>query len=153
RLRAEAPERGNNDTDITRLLSARQARYGIAMRITSDDAEIHYTTCGTGAPCIVLSAIGTRPYEQQLAPALGDRLMLVFVDLRGGGYSTGDARDLTLEQLARDLEAVRLELRVDRVAVLGHSILGPLAIEYGRRCSSAVSHVIAVGAPPVGNME
>ena len=123
------------------------------MRVSTDRAEIHYTTRGTGTPCIVLSAIGTAPYEEQLAPALANHFTLVFVDLRGGGTSTGDARELTLEQLGRDLEAVRHHLNIDRVAVLGHSILGALAIEYGRRCSSAVSHVIAVGTPPTGNMD
>src|SRR5262245_57887815 len=123
------------------------------MKVSSGHANIHYVTLGTGAPCVVLSAIGTGPYEQQLAPALADRLTLVCVDLRGGGESTGDARELTFEQLVEDLEAVRQDLQVERVAVLGHSILGALAIEYGRRCPFAVSHVIAVGAPPVGNME
>jgi pimeloyl-ACP methyl ester carboxylesterase len=39
-----------------------------------------------------------------------------------------------------------------RVAVLGHSILGVLAIEYGRRRASSVSHVITVGTPPKGDM-
>jgi CheY-like chemotaxis protein len=41
---------------------------------------------------------------------------------------------------------------VERVAVLGHSILGMLAIEYGRRRPASVSHVIAVGTPPRGDM-
>lgn len=39
-----------------------------------------------------------------------------------------------------------------RVAVLGHSILGVLAIEYGRRFPGSVSHVIVVGTPPSGDM-
>jgi proline iminopeptidase len=43
-------------------------------------------------------------------------------------------------------------LAVERVAVLGHSILGILAIEYGRRCPNGVSHVVAVGTPPHGDV-
>ena len=54
--------------------------------------------------------------------------------------------------LADDLEAIRGDLGVDRVAVLGHSILGVLAIEYGKRRPGSVSHVIAVGTPPSGDM-
>jgi proline iminopeptidase len=80
---------------------------------------------------------------------LSDGLTLVFVDVRGGGRSTGEAAGLTFDVLARDLEAVRADLGVDRVAVLGHSIV----IEYGRRCPDAVSHVIAVGTPPSGDMQ
>jgi proline iminopeptidase len=54
--------------------------------------------------------------------------------------------------LADDLEAIRVDLGVERIAVLGHSILGALAIEYGRRCPASVSHAIAVGTPPSGDM-
>lgn len=75
-----------------------------------------------------------------------------YVDLRGGGKSTGNATDLTFDVLASDLDAVRADLGVARVAVLGHSIVGVLAIEYGRRCPGSVSHVILAGTPPSGDM-
>jgi proline iminopeptidase len=100
----------------------------------------------------VLSAIGSEPYKTLTPPPLTDRLTLVHVDLRGGGRSTGNPADLTFDVLASDLEAIRGELGVDRVAILGHSILGALAIEYGRRCPGSVSHVIVVGTPPSGDM-
>jgi proline iminopeptidase len=116
------------------------------------DAELHYTTRGRGPTCLVLSAIGTEPYERQLPSALDQHLQLAFVDLRGAGRSTGRATDLDFDQLAADLEAVRVALDVPRVAVLGHSILGMLAIEYARRCPATVSHVIAVGTPPIGDL-
>ena len=78
---------------------------------------------------------------------------LVFVDLRGGGQSTGQPADLTFDVLAQDLEAVRRALGVERVRVLGHSILGILAIEYAKRCPESVSHAITVGTPPRGGMD
>jgi proline iminopeptidase len=100
----------------------------------------------------VLSAVGTKPYEQQMPRQLSDGLQLVFVDLRGGGQSTGDPTVLTFDRVADDLEAIRVDLGVEKVAVIGHSIMGALAIEYGRRCPDAVSHVITVGTPPRGDM-
>jgi proline iminopeptidase len=100
----------------------------------------------------VPSVMGTQPYERQMPSPLSDRLQLVFVDLRGGGRSTGDPADLTFDRLAEDFEAVRVHIGASRVAVIGHSILGVLAIEYGRRCPATVSHVIAVGTPPRGDM-
>lgn len=118
------------------------------MRVSVDGGELYYTTLGSGPPCLVLSAIGTKPYMQMTPPALRDRLRLVYVDPRGGGQSTGQAADLTFDVLAEDLESVRADLGLDRIAVLGHSVLGILAIEYGRRCPESVSHVIAVGTPP-----
>ncbi|MFP5286252.1 MAG: alpha/beta fold hydrolase [Thermoanaerobaculia bacterium] len=115
-------------------------------------AELFYTTRGSGPVCLVLCSIGTKPYELQMPSQLSDRLQLVFVDLRGGGRSTGVPSDLTFDVLASDLEAVRADLGVEQVSVLGHSILGALAIEYGRRCPASVSHVITVGTPPFGDM-
>src|SRR6185295_13328537 len=84
--------------------------------------------------------------------AISDRLRLVFVDLRASGLSTGEAADLTFDRLVEDLEAVRKDLGIERVAVLGPSILGVVAIEYGRRRPESVSHVLAVGTPPKGDM-
>ncbi len=120
--------------------------------VSAAGAQIFYSTRGEGPVCLVLTAIGTRPYERMTPPQLSDRLKLAYVDLRGGGRSTGDPAELTFDLLAADLEAVRADLGVERVAVLGHSILGALAIEYGRRRPESVSHVIAVGTPPRGDM-
>ncbi len=122
------------------------------MIVSTGGADLFYSTRGTGPPCLVLSAIGTRPYEHLTPPPLSDRLTLVYADLRGGGQSTGEPADLTFDVLADDLEAIREDLRVPRIAVLGHSILGILAIEYGRRRPAHVSHVIVAGTPPAGDM-
>ena len=122
------------------------------MTVTVNGAEIFYTMHGNGPPCLVPSAMGTAPYERQMAPQLLDHLTMVYVDLRGGGRSTGSAADLTFDRVAEDVDAVRADLGVDRVAVLGHSILGMLALECGRRRPERVSHVITVGTPPSGDM-
>ncbi len=123
------------------------------MNVDVQGAQLHYSTspCASGPACLVLSGIGTAPYERQMA-RLGERLRIVFVDLRGSGQSTGDPSGLTFDVLASDLEALRLKLGLPRIAVLGHSIMGVLAIEYGHRCPQTVSHVIAVGTPPFGDM-
>ncbi len=115
-------------------------------------AELFYSTRGSGPVCLVLCSIGTKPFERMMPEQLSDRMKLVFVDLRGGGKSSGEPGDLTFDVLATDLEAIRADLGVERVAVIGHSILGVLAIEYGRRCPASVSHVITAGTPPKGDM-
>ena len=120
--------------------------------VSVNGAELYYSTQGSGPTCLVLSAIGSEPYKRLTQQHLSGRLRLAYVDVRGGGRSTGNPADLTFEVLAGDLEAIRGELGVDQVAVLGHSILGALAIEYGRRRPASVSHVIAVCSPPSGDM-
>jgi len=123
------------------------------MTVSVKGAELFYSKRGKGPVCLVPTAMGTEPYERQMPPQLSADRQLVFVDLRGGGRSTGDPSVLSFDQVAEDLEAVRVDLGADSVSVLGHSILGALAIEYGRRCPQTVSHVVAVGTPPRGDME
>jgi len=122
------------------------------MNVRVKNAELFYSRRGNGTVCLVLTAIGTKPYERMMPASLDDFLELVFVDLRGGGRSSGNPTELTFDVLADDLEAIRSDLGVERVAVLGHSILGVLAIEYSRRCPQSVSGAIAVGTPPRGDM-
>jgi proline iminopeptidase len=122
------------------------------MVVPVNGAELFYSTRGTGFPCIVPCILGTKPYEKLTPPPLTDLFQFIYVDLRGGGKSTGDPAALTFDVLASDLEAVRVHLGAERVAVLGYSILGVLAIEYGRRCPRSVSHVIVAGTPPTGDI-
>jgi proline iminopeptidase len=122
------------------------------MMVPVPGAELFYATRGTGFPCIVPCIFGTKQYERLTPPPLTDLFQFIYVDLRGGGRSTGDPGTLTFDVLASDLEAVRTHLGLERVAVLGYSILGVLALEYGRRRPESVSHVIAAGTPPSGDM-
>jgi proline iminopeptidase len=122
------------------------------MTVVVGGAELYFVVRGTGPVCLVLCNLGTAVMERQILPPLENHLTLVYVDLRGSGRSTGDVKSLTFDVLADDLEAVRRQLGVERVAVLGWSILGVLAIEYARRRPDSVSHAIAVGTPPKGSL-
>ena len=99
------------------------------MKVSVDGAELHYSVLGRGPTCLVLTAVGTKPYIR-MTSALSGRLQLAYVDLRGGGQSTGNASDLTFDVLSSDLEAIQADLGVEHVVVLGHSVLGILAIEH-----------------------
>jgi proline iminopeptidase len=115
-------------------------------------ADLFYSTRGRGPACFVLSLIGTEPYNRLMPPALDEHVRLVFVDLRGCGQSTGDAAQFSLERSAEDLDAIRAALGVKDVIVLGHSILGAVALEYACRRAESVSHVITIATPPRGDM-
>jgi proline iminopeptidase len=84
------------------------------MIVSVNGAELFYSTRGNGPSCLVLSGIGTKPYEQMTPSQLSDRFRLVYVDLRGSGQSTGEPADLTFDVLAEDLEAIRTDLGVER---------------------------------------
>ncbi len=122
------------------------------MRVAVAGAELECRVRGAGPVCVVLSSIGCEPYERQLPAALDRHLRMAFVELRGSASSTGEPAELDFERLSDDLEAVRVALGVEKMAVLGHSILGALALEHARRSPATVSHAILVGTPPYGDM-
>lgn len=122
------------------------------MKVEVGGAELFVSVRGRGPLLLLPSAIGTVPYEAQTPPPLTDRFRVACVDLRGGGQSTGEAAELTFDRVADDLDDVRRALGEERVVVLGHSMLGMLAIEYARRRPDGVSHVVVAGTPPFGDM-
>ena len=123
------------------------------MVVSVNGAELFYTTRGSGVPCMVPCILGTSVYERLTPSPLTEHFQFVYVDMRGSGQSTGDPADLTFDLLASDLDAVRTDLGLPRVAVLGYSIMGAAALEYGRRCPETVSHVIMAGTPPTGDLQ
>lgn len=123
------------------------------MVVSVDGANLFYTTRGSGVPCIMPCIVGTAVHERLTPPPLTDHFQFIYVDMRGAGRSTGDPADLTFDVLAHDLDAVRADLNLPRAAVLGYSIMGVAALEYGRRCPATVSHVIMCGTPPTGDMQ
>jgi len=123
------------------------------MVVSVDGADLFFTTRGSGVPCVVPCILGTSVYERLTPSPLTDQFQLIYVDLRGTGHSTGDPADLTFDLLASDLDAVRAHVGLRRVVVLGYSIVGAVALEYGRRCPDTVSHVIMAGTPPTGDLQ
>ena len=72
-------------------------------------------------------------------------MQLIYYDQRGNGRSGRPPLDtLTFEQFCADAEALRIHLRYDRIALLGHSYGGFIALEYARRYPERVSHLILV---------
>lgn len=56
---------------------------------------------------------------------------------------------VSFDVYAECIDAVRAAAGLDRMVVAGHSHHGNVALEYARRYSGHVSHVVMIGAPPV----
>lgn len=96
-----------------------------------------------GGPLIDLGYL--RPWMDDLA----DVMQLVYVDYRGTGRSERMAPEhYSLENTIDDLEALRLHLGLERVAVLGHSHGGILAMPFTLKYPASVSHLILVATTP-----
>lgn len=108
---------------------------------------------GSGRPVVVLHG-GPDFDHSYLRPEL-DRLAasvrLVYYDQRGRGRSAAGVRaeDVSISSEVADLDALRRQLGLEAVAVLGHSWGGLLAMEYATRHPDRVSHLVLMNTAPV----
>jgi proline iminopeptidase len=118
--------------------------------------EIFYRSVGAGWPCFILhGGLGLdHTYLHPWLSPLGDQLQLIYYDQRGNGRSGRPPLDtLTFAQFCADIEALRIHLGFDRIALLGHSYGGFIGLEYARRYPDRVSHLILVDTVAATNFD
>ncbi|MFH8623356.1 alpha/beta fold hydrolase [Streptomyces vietnamensis] len=122
--------------------------------ITSHDGTaIWYELLGEGPPLVVLPG-GPGMDLRYLADlgGLDRRARLVVVDARASGRSgvPEDRRTVSFTEQARDVEAVRAHLGLDRIDLLGHSAGCLTAQEYAAAYPGRVRRLVLVA--PVGRV-
>ncbi|HJU90996.1 MAG TPA: alpha/beta hydrolase [Gemmatimonadaceae bacterium] len=103
----------------------------------------------SGAPPVVFlhggPGQGSEHFDALVGSFMEPRLRMVYFDQRGSGHSERPASgDYALGTLVDDVEALRRELGVPKIAVVGHSFGGLLALEYAAKYPASVSHVVFV---------
>jgi proline iminopeptidase len=121
--------------------------------IQAGASTLRYTVEGSGTPVLVPGS--ATYYPRTFSRVLRRVLALAFTDLRHFAEATADgpaapAAGLNLDTYLEDMDRLRDAVGFDRCVVLGHSHHGCLALEYAKRYPERVSHVVMVGAPPVG---
>jgi proline iminopeptidase len=116
--------------------------------ISVDGFELAYFIEGTGIPCVFINEAlaGSR----SLSPELRKHFKFIFLDGRHNVLPDPayDVSSLTLDVLVEDVERVRKELGYEKIAVMGSSIWGVVALEYGRKYPEFTSHIIMHATPP-----
>lgn len=120
--------------------------------VSINDTDLFYVTTGEGLPCLVMHG-GLGIDHTYLHPALdplGDKLHLVYYDHRGNGRSGRPPKHtMTHAQFAADAEKLAQHLGFDKVAVIGHSYGGYIALEFALRYPNRLSHLILFDTAPV----
>jgi proline iminopeptidase len=81
--------------------------------------------------------------------ALVEEAQIIYVDQRGSGRSArGPRESYTLKNNVADIEALRRYLGVDRIALLGYSYGGMVAMSYAIEYPESLSHLIVVASAP-----
>jgi len=116
---------------------------------TADGVSIAFWTLGEGMPLVHTSLIFSHiqlewqyPECRRWYERLAEKRKLVRYDGRGIGLSERDVADYSLDARVTDLEAVADRLGLERFALLGMAISGPVAIAYAARHPERVSHLL-----------
>ncbi len=111
--------------------------------------DLRYKIEGTGTPTIVIGS--SIYYPRIFSQNLREHLRFVFLDHRGFAPSPGpvDTMAFALDSILDDVERVRQELALGRIAVIGHSGHAFMALEYAKKYPENVSHVVMIGIAPV----
>ncbi|MCO6178326.1 alpha/beta fold hydrolase [Ciceribacter sp. RN22] len=124
--------------------------YGRAERgiIRSGVFELGCAIEGQGLPVLVIGS--SLYYARTFSPGLRRSVRLHFVDHRCFARPLGpvQARDFAFDRIIEDIELARQTFGLERLAILGHSGHGYMALEYARRFPGRVSHVVLAGTGP-----
>jgi len=118
--------------------------------IVLNNAVLYYYTYGTGKPIVVLSGgPGVASHqEDDVAIELGKKYRVILFDQRGTGKSWTkpfDTTTINLKQAVADLESLRLHLKLNQLALYGHSWGSMLGTAYIASHPDRVKLFVSVG--------
>ncbi len=120
-----------------------------------DGAELFCREIGEGRPIVVIHG-GPDFDHTYLLPdmdRLADGYRLIYYDQRGRGKSRGHLKldDISIERYVEDLDGLRKHLGLDRLAILGHSWGGHVAMQYALHRPERVSHLMLMNTAPASH--
>ena len=113
-----------------------------------NDVRLWYRVAGPaeGTPVVFLHGgpgQGSQTFARFAGPLLEQRLRMVYLDQRGSGRSERPWNDAySIDLLVEDVEALRRQWGVEKIAVIGHSFGTILAAEYAARYPQHTERVI-----------
>ncbi|MDP3858236.1 MAG: alpha/beta hydrolase [Stagnimonas sp.] len=98
---------------------------------------------GSGPDAVLIHGLGASRafWFPRLAMSLAATHRVTIYDLRGHGYSERPASGYRVSDHADDLLGLLDELRIERAALIGHSLGGSVAFELALRAPGRVSHL------------
>jgi pimeloyl-ACP methyl ester carboxylesterase len=116
--------------------------------------DLHYRTIGDGPALFLVSpgwGVGSS-YLQRGFISLAESFKLIFIDTRGTDPSSRpvDPSKMGSVDMADDLEALRVQLGLPKISVLGHSNSGAIALSYAERFPDRVDKLILIDSQVLG---
>lgn len=102
--------------------------------------DLAYSVEGSGPPLFLIHGVGASRHSWDgLLPHLRSDFRCIAYDHRGHGRSSTPPPPYSLDQLVDDLEALRVELGIERAHFAGHSLGGMVAPAYAHRYPERVA--------------
>src|SRR5437868_1966253 len=114
--------------------------------VDANGVIIYYLALGRGEPLLIVHG-GPGASHDYFLPyllPLARHHRLIFIDERGSGRSQKleDPSGYTVENMVKDVEAVRRALNLGKISLLGHSYGGALAQAYALKYQKNLTHLI-----------
>jgi esterase len=110
--------------------------------------QLHYETCGTGAPLIILHGLlGSLENWHTLSRRLGEKFRVFAVDQRNHGRSPHTA-GMSFELMAEDVRELMETQHLENAHVLGHSMGGKTAMQLALAYPKLVDRLVVVDISP-----
>jgi pimeloyl-ACP methyl ester carboxylesterase len=114
-----------------------------------DGAKIYYETSGKqDSPALLFLHGGFGNIEDfnTILPDLDKEFQIIGIDSRGQGKSTLGSKELTYEQIQKDVEHVLEHLNIDRFSIIGFSDGGIMAYRLAALTSMKIEKLVTIGA-------
>jgi proline iminopeptidase len=115
--------------------------------------ELRYQIEGEGIPAIVIGS--SMYYPSTFSQELRKTFQFVFLDHKGFVPTEKPVtkEQYKLEAILEDVELARVKLGLGKIAIIGHSGHGFMALEYAKKYPNVVSHIILIGMGPSNSEE
>lgn len=118
---------------------------------TADGVTLHYEVKGQGDPLFLIPmGPGYAPgYLYPVRDRLSTSFQTVLIHLRGTGESQMTSltpTTMTMDLVLSDIDAVRRDLQLDRINIMGNSFGGIISMSYAVQYPASVSHLVLVGS-------
>ena len=114
--------------------------------ITDDKTKLKYIIEGDGVPCLVIGMLSNF-YPPVFSKEIKKYIKFIFVDFKIFVPSVPiDVNEISMDSIVKDLDGVRIFLGFEKIAVLGHSVFGIVALEYAYKYPEHTSHIIMIGS-------
>ncbi|WP_223701921.1 alpha/beta fold hydrolase [Sutcliffiella deserti] len=91
--------------------------------------SLYYEDKGVGKPIVLLHGFcGSHEYWKYIVQDLSSFYRIIAIDLRGHGKSADSEESFTIEDMAKDIQQLLLQLEIEEATVLGHSLGGYVAL-------------------------